>query len=187
MGFEHPTLEELEKGLEMIGPSPKNRGVLEMIVSRPTDNERQEVSSAILEVEDGLVGDNWRLRGSRRTKDGKAHPEMQIAIMNSRIISLVAKERSRWPLAGDQLFIDLDLSQDNLPPGQKLLIGEALLEITEMPHTGCDKFTARYGPGAIRFVNSEEGREKRRRGIYARVIRSGRIRVNDVVTKIAGD
>ncbi len=179
-----PTEEALEEGLAELGSSPKDRGVLDMIVSRPRDDERQELENATLDLVDGLVGDNWLQRGSRRTEDGSANPEMQVAIMNSRIIKLVAPDRSRWPLAGDQLFIDLDLSSDNLPPGQKISVGQAILEITDAPHTGCSKFSARFGSGALRFVNSKQGRTNRRRGIYARVVRPGKIRVNDVIAKV---
>ena len=182
----HATAAELQEGMANLGPSPKDEGVLEMIVSRPKDDERQELESAYLDEDEGLVGDNWLKRGSRHTEDGSANPDMQIAIMNSRVIKLVAKERSRWPLAGDQLFIDLDFSAENLPPGQRIAVGEAILEITPAPHTGCGKFSARFGSDALRFVNSKEGRENRRRGIYARVVRSGRIRTNDRVSKVEG-
>ena len=177
------TEEELETGLSRLGPSPPDGGVLEMIVSRPVDDERQELETAVLDEVQGLIGDNWEQRGSRSTDDGKANPAMQIAIMNSRIIKLVAQDRGRWPLAGDQLFIDLDLSEENLPPGQRLAVGEAVLEITDAPHTGCRKFQARFGSGALRFVNSSEGRKHKRRGIYARVVQSGKVRANDIVTK----
>ncbi len=180
-----PTKDELEAGLAAIGQSPQDKGRLEMIVSRPADDERLELESAELDPIEGLVGDIWRMRGSRRTEDGSAHPDMQLAIMNSRIIQLVAQDRSRWPLAGDQLFLDLDLGPDNLPAGQQLSIGTAIIEVTEMPHHGCDKFTARFGSEAIRFVNSKEGRKIRRRGLYARVIQGGTIRMNDVVSKIS--
>lgn len=178
------TMDELEAGLVEIGQSPKEKGMLEMIVCRPDEDERLVLEHAELDPTEGLIGDNWRARGSRHTEDGKAHPDSQIAIMNSRIIQLLAQDRSRWPLAGDQLYVDLDVSSDNLPPGQQITIGTALLEITDMPHTGCAKFTERYGHDAIRFVNSPEGRRFRRRGLYARVLRPGTISVGDVVSKV---
>jgi hypothetical protein len=121
-----------------------------------------------------------RKQANRRS----AHPEAQITLMNSRVIQLLSGGRESWPLAGDQLFVDLDLSIDNLPAGQRLSIGSAVLEITAMPHTGCDKFTARFGHDAIRFVNSREGRAARRRGIYARVVQAGTIRAGDTISKI---
>ena len=155
-----------------------------MIVSRPAVDDRVELKDAELDPVDGLVGDSWRERGSKYTSDGTAHPDMQIAIMNSRVIQLLAHERSRWSLAGDQLFVDLDLSPDNLPSGQLLAIGDTVLEVTDYAHNGCGKFSERFGPAAIRFVNSEEGRAERRRGLYARVVRGGAIRVGDTLSKI---
>jgi hypothetical protein len=178
------SLAEIETGLVEVGDSPQDKGTLEMIVSRPNVDERLVIEQAELDIVEGLIGDNWRTRGSGSTEDGSAHPDMQITIMNSRFMGIIAPDRSRWPLAGDQLFIDLDLSFDNLSPGQRITIGTAVLEITEVPHSGCAKFTERYGHDAIRLVNSKEGRRLRRRGIYARVIQSGSVAVGDTVSKI---
>ncbi len=178
------TAVELQAELEQLGASPRDNGTLAMIVCRPAEGERLVLERANLDPREGLIGDNWRTRGSKRTEDGSAHPDMQIAMMNSRVIQAVAKDRDRWPLAGDQLFIDLDVSVENLQPGQRIAIGTAVLEITDVPHTGCDKFTARFGHDAIRFVNSPEGRQLRRRGIYARVVQAGTISVGDRISKI---
>ena len=175
--------EALEKGLETIRLSPKDIGVLELIVRRPKVDEREVLKEGILDLEEGLVGDNWKDRGSSRTPDGSAHPEMQLNIMNSRAIALLAQDKSRWPLAGDQLYIDLDLSNDNLPPGSKLALGSAVIEITEVPHNGCKKFTQRYGLEAVKFVNSPMGKQLHLRGINARVVQSGLIGVGDSVKK----
>lgn len=180
----HLTMADIQTGLTDLGTSPQDKGILEMIVCRPIIGERIVLDRAELNLTDGLVGDNWQARGSKATENGSAHPEAQITLMNSRIIQLIAQDRSRWPLAGDQLFVDLDLSTENLQPGQRLAIGTAVLEITPMLHAGCDKFTERYGHDAIRFVNSPEGREQRRRGIYARVIQPGIIQNGDTVSKI---
>jgi MOSC domain-containing protein YiiM len=135
-------------------------------------------------VAEGLVGDNWRIRGSSRTADGSAHPDMQLTLMNARLIALVAQSRERWPLAGDQLYVDLDLSADNLPPGSHLALGTAVIEVSAQPHTGCQKFVERFGLDAMKFVNSPAHKHLHLRGINARVVRSGVIRVGDVAKKL---
>lgn len=184
MDTKHLTTEELEAGLENIRQAPKDNGNLDMIVRRPQTEEREVISEGRLDLVAGLEGDNWKTRGSGSTADKSAHPEMQITIMNSRLIDLVAQEKERWQLAGDQLFIDIDLSEENMPAGTKLSIGEAMLEITPPPHSGCKKFTARFGLEAMKFVNSPIGKELHLRGVNARVIQAGTIRVGDLVKKI---
>jgi hypothetical protein len=184
INYRHLTMTELESGLEALGASPQDKGTLEMIVCRPNVDERRALEQAELSLAEGMVGDNWRARGSKSTEDGSANPEAQITLMNSRAIQVFAGERSQWPLAGDQLFVDLDLSIDNLPPGQRIAIGTAILEISVTPHTGCAKFTERFGSDAIRLVNSPEGKQQRRRGVNARIIQPGTIHVGDVVSKI---
>jgi hypothetical protein len=177
-------LAELEAGLEEVQRSPANGGVLEMIVRRPSTGVREELGEAELDPAAGLVGDTWAQRGSRRTADGSAHPDMQINIMNARVAALVAQHRSRWALAGDQLFVDLDLSEANLPAGTRLAIGSAVIEITAEPHTGCGKFAERFGSDATAFVNAAEHRSLHLRGINARVIQRGTIRTGDRIEKI---
>jgi hypothetical protein len=177
------TAEELEGGLEEIRQSPLDNGVLALISRRPRTEEREILQEAEISLVDGLVGDNWKARGSTRTPDGAAHPELQLTLMNSRVIALLAQERERWALAGDQLFIDFDLSTKNLPPGTQLEIGDAIIEITPYPHTGCKKFMARFGADATNFVNSPVGRELHLRGVNAKVVRPGKVRVGDRVRK----
>lgn len=180
----HLTQAELEAGLEAILQSPKNEGTLELIVRRPAIEVREVLQIGELDLHDGLLGDNWKTRGSSRTEDGGPHPEMQLNLMNARAIALLAREKERWALAGDQLYIDLDLSADNAPAGTRLALGAAIIEITPQPHTGCKKFTARFGVEAVKFVNSPRGRELRLRGANAKVIQPGTIRVGDVVKKL---
>jgi hypothetical protein len=182
--MKHLTMEELEAGLDEIRQSPKDEGVLELIVRRPKVNEREIVLEGELNLAEGLVGDSWRKRRSSRTSDRSAHPEMQLNIMNARVIALVAQDKDRWPLAGDQLYIDLDLSADNLPAGTQLSLGTAVIEVTAQPHTGCKKFVSRFGLEAMKFVNSPLGKQLHLRGINAKVIQPGVIRVGSVVKKI---
>jgi hypothetical protein len=177
------TMMELEAGLDEIGRAPKDEGILELIVRRPRPGEREVLDTGELDVRDGLVGDSWKDRGSSRSADGRPHPDMQLNIMSSRVAALVARHKERWPLAGDQLFIDMDLSADNVPPGTQLLLGTALIEVTPQPHTGCGKFVDRFGVDATTFVNSTLGRRLQLRGVNARVVRAGRIRVGDVAKK----
>jgi MOSC domain-containing protein YiiM len=175
---------ELEAGLDEIRRAPTDGGVLELIVRRPGEDEREVLEEAELNLSEGLVGDSWNQRGSSRTPDGGPHPDMQLNVMNARAIALVARDRERWPLAGDQLYIDLDLSDENLPPGTRLSIGSAVIEVTPQPHTGCKKFVSRFGLDAMKFVNSPVGRQLRLRGLNARVIKPGRVRVGDAVRKL---
>jgi MOSC domain len=181
----HLTMEELEAGLADIRQSPKDNGVLRMLVRRPREGGREVLEEGILDLTHGLVGDNWKTRGSSSTPDGSAHPDHQLNIMNSRAIALVAGEEERRPLAGDQLFLDLDLSAENLSPGTRLALGSAVIEVTAEPHNGCKKFLARFGPAALKFVNSPLGKQLHLRGINAKVVQPGRIRVGDIVRKIS--
>lgn len=181
----HPTAEELHAGLALIRNAPRDVGVLELIVRRPAIGAREVLDVGDFDVEVGLVGDTWKDRGSTRTEDGRRHPDMQVNIMSSRAVALVAGDKARWPLAGDQLYVDLDLSAANLPPGTRLAIGSAVLEVTAQPHTGCGKFVERFGLESMKFVNSPVGRELQLRGINARVVQSGTVRVGDTVRKQA--
>ncbi|HCP23858.1 MAG: MOSC domain-containing protein [SAR202 cluster bacterium] len=182
--IKHLTMAELEAGLENIRNSPKELGPLDLIVSRPNEDEREVMELADLNVELGLLGDTWKDRPSARSADGKAHPDMQITIMNSRVANLVAQDKSRWPLAGDQLFADLDLSAENVPPGTRLSLGEAVLEATDQPHTGCKKFSARFGADALKLISSPIGKELQLRGINCKVVQSGSIKPGDTLKKL---
>lgn len=180
----HLSTAELEAGLEEIRRSPQNQGILEMIVCRPQIGEREILQEGQLDLSEGLIGDNWKRRGSSATADGSAHPEMQLNLMNRRAVDLVAQSRERWHLAGDQLFVDLDLSERNLPPGTRLTIGSAIIEVTPIPHNGCAKFVQRFGADAMKFVNSPIGKELHLRGINAKVVQPGTIRAGDEITKL---
>ena len=178
------TADELQAGLDRIRLSPSTDGTVELIVRRPAADEREVLDEAELDALAGLVGDTWLERGSRATEDGSANPKAQLTVMNARLVDLVAGTRERWPLAGDQLFVDLDLSKENVPPGTRLALGTAVIEATDEPHTGCAKFSARFGSDALRFINSPQGRALQLRGINARVVTPGRVRQGDAIRKI---
>ena len=131
-----------------------------------------------------MVGDSWKLRASKRTLDVSPHPGMQLNLMNSRVVALVSQDRSRWHLAGDQLFVDFDLSEGNVPAGTRLAVGAAVIEVTAEPHTGCSKFVERFGLDAMMFVNSRERQDLRLRGVNARVVGPGAGRVGGTIGKI---
>lgn len=179
----HRALTDIEAAFAA-GGSPLVEGVVELIVRRPGERRREVVEVADLTREDGLVGDSWVSRRAKTTADGSPDPVRQLTLMNSRVLAAVAGSRDRWRLAGDQLIVDLDLSIENLPPGSRLRIGTAELEVSEPPHTGCAKFSGRYGLDALRFVSTRDGKRQRRRGMLAQVIQPGRVRRGDRVVKL---
>ncbi|MFK7907110.1 MAG: MOSC domain-containing protein [Chitinophagales bacterium] len=180
----HLSMEELEAGLDHIRQSPKDNGILKMIVRRPDTLQREVLEEGTIDLTEGLLGDNWSRRPSSRTPDKSPHPDMQLNIMNARAIALLAQTEDRWQLAGDQLLVDMELSDENLPAGTQLSIGSAIIEVTTQPHNGCKKFAQRFGIDAVKFVNSPIGKELHLRGINAKVIQGGTIRKGDVVRKL---
>jgi MOSC domain-containing protein YiiM len=172
----HRTTDELQDGLDDVRSAPADNGVVELIARRTAVGQREVLDTGELTTDDGLVGDGWYIRD-------KSNPGRQLTVMNARAIALVAGDRNRWALAGDQLYVDLDISEDNLPVGSRLSLGTAVIEISEEPHTGCSQFAERFGMDAARFVNSPEGRKLRLRGLNARVVQAGTVAVGDVVRK----
>ena len=183
----HRTAEELTAFLPTLQNAPRDVGTLELVVRRPAPAEREVLEEGELDLAVGLVGDSWSTRPSSRTEDGRAHPDMQLTIMSSAVIGFLAGDPRRRALAGDQLYVDLDLSHDNLPAGSLLTIGDlrgggAVVEVTDQPHRGCAKFVHRFGAEAMRAVNDRQGRRRRLRGLNARVVVPGRVRPGDPVT-----
>lgn len=180
---QRPT-DELDTYLDDVRASPREVGEVHLIVSRPGVGERVALDTADLDPAIGLVGDNWFVRGSTSTPDGTANPEAQLTLMNSRAVAAVAGDRANWALAGDQVYVDFDISVTNLPAGTRLRLGTAVVEVTAKPHTGCAKFTQRFGLDAMRWVNSDAGKELRLRGVNCRVVDAGRVDLGDTVTKL---
>ena len=175
--MEHRTEAELVAALEEIRRSPTAQGSVDLIVRRPAENEREVLDEGMLDLDEGLLGDMWHRRGT-------PNPDAQLTLMNARAAEVIASGRERRQLAGDQLYVDLDLSIENLPAGTRLSVGGAVVEVTAVPHTGCAKFSARFGTDALRFVNKSPGRELRLRGVNARVVTAGAVRVGDTITKL---
>ncbi len=180
----HLLMDELEAGLDDILASPKDDGRLEAVIVRPEQGQRRDLDSCPISLARGAEGDHWAKGCWKSTEDGQPHPDVQICIMNARCIGLIAQERANWPPAGDNLFIDMDLTPANTPPGTRLSIGSAVLEITDTPHNGCASFIERYGRDACLFVNTGEGKKLHLRGIYGRVVQDGTVSVGDKVRKI---
>lgn len=179
----HRTLAEIQDGLHLVRQAPRGTGTLELAVRRPDTDVREVLAQAELDLVAGLVGDSWSKRPSSRTPDHTPHPDMQLNVMNARFVELIAgPDRDAWALAGDQLYVDFDLSFETLPAGSRLAIGdEAVIEVTDQPHTGCAKFAARFGRDAHKFVWTDEAKSLRLRGLNARVVVPGTIRPGDTV------
>ena len=174
----HRSRVELEAGLDELRASPVGEGVLRLIVRRPNEGERDVLDEARLDEAEGMVGDRW---DAAAYGDGPERFDTQLTLMNARSTSLIAGEPENWPPAGDQLYVELSLAGDDLPPGSRLEIGSALIEITAVPHTGCGKFIRRFGLDAMKFVNSPVGRELNLRGVNAKVVRGGVVTQGDTI------
>lgn len=182
----HRTAEELTALPAEVARSPRDTGTLELVVRRPGLGEREVLAAGELDPACGLIGDTWDQRPSSRTPDRSPHPDMQLNVMNHRVASFLARTPERVPLAGDQLYLDLDLSAENLPAGTRIALGDdAVIEVTDQPHTGCAKFVERFGADAMRFVNGREGRPLRLRGLNARVVVPGTVRPGDVAVVLS--
>jgi len=178
----HRTTAELEAHLDVLRAAPRSVGSLELLVRRPTVEAREILSEGVLDLELGLVGDNWLERAASHAIAEGRHLTAQLNVMSARMVRFLAPTVEEQALAGDQLFLDLDISVTNLPAGTQLAIGDdAVIEITAKPHNGCAKFRARFGDEALAFVNSAAGNELRLRGFNARVVVSGTVRPGDKV------
>jgi MOSC domain-containing protein len=175
---------DFDRSLPDIDAAPADLGRLERIVRRPAVNERELVATAQLDPVVGLVGDDWQARGSKAMPDGSADPEAQLTVISTRVLRALEPDESRWPVAGDQLYVDLDLRVDTLPAGSRLAIGDAVIEISAKPHTGCEKFAARFGIDALAWISTPVGKAHRMRGLNARIVEGGTIAVGDVIRRV---
>jgi MOSC domain-containing protein YiiM len=172
---------EIEAGMAHVAASPKDAGRIEAIFIRPESDQRKALQEAHLTSEGGVDGDRWSRSG---TEEKPPDPRGQVSLMNVRVLDLIAPDKERWPLAGDNLIVDLDLGVENLPVGQRLTLGEVVLEVTEVPHPGCKKFLARYGKDALGYINAKERTDLRLRGVFAKVIEPGTVSVGDTIGKV---
>jgi len=180
----HRTAAELEARMDHLRAAPAEVGTLDLVVRRPANAEREILDEGVLDEADGLVGDNWLARATSRAIAEGRHLKAQVTVMSSRMIGLLADTDEERALAGDQLYVDLDLREENLPPGTRLEVGTATLEVTDIPHTGCAKFTARFGSAATRFINGKERRHLRLRGMNTRIVEPGIVRPGDGIRKL---
>lgn len=178
------TLEQLKTQLNHIQASPNDTGSVLLIVRRPTTEEREIIAQGRLIPSVGLEGDNWRERGSTSMPDGSANPEAEITLMNARVIQALTQDETRWALAGDQFFVDFDLSEENIPAGSQLAMGSAILEVSPLPHNGCKKFSERFGVDALKFISMAENKPLRMRGINAKIIQAGDVKQGDLIRKV---
>ena len=176
------TTADFEAGLDHVRAAPSDEGTLERIVARPDNFERETLEQGFLDLEVGLVGDNWATRGCRLMEDGSSDPLRQVTLMSTRAAQLLCGDE--WERAGDQLYVDFDVSVENLPAGSRLAIGDAVIEITPPPHTGCRKFSDRFGVDALRMVGTPAGKALRLRGVNALVVVPGTVRRGDRVAKM---
>jgi MOSC domain-containing protein YiiM len=185
-GMPHRTLADLEPHLDHLRAAPTDEGHLTMVVCRQGVARRRLLDEGRLDLELGLVGDDWSTRPTR-APGGLPDRDKQVTVMNARMVALLDDSPQRQALAGDQLYVDLDLSVDNLPPGARIAVGEAVLEVTDKAHLGCPKFVRYFGEEAMRFVNGRVGRRLRLRGVNTRVVTPGTVRPGDRVTVIHRD
>ncbi len=183
---QHLSTLELEQGLPEVLAAPRDAGRLAAIFVRPATNERRSLADARLTPEGGIDGDRWVTDSYYRLTGGRSDPRSQVSLMNVRFLRQIALNEDAICLAGDNLIVDLDLSEANLPAGSQLAIGdEVIIEISELSHTGCSKLEGRYGKEARAFMNNARGKSLHLRGRFARILVGGTIRVGDTVRKHA--
>lgn len=179
----HATMDELLAATPSILDAPKDRAEISMLCLRPGYNQRRFVDHIDVSPEEGIPGERWSTRPWLTLPDGAAHPGIQVCILSKRVLDLVWRDRATTPHPGDTFIVDMDLSEDNLPDGQLLQAGSAVLRVSEVFNDGCVKWKARYGADAKDWVNLPEYRAARLRGILCSVEQAGRIANGDLLIK----
>ena len=177
----------LDKPINYNQSSPRDNGVVKLLVIRPETHVRTLPNAVVVSVEQGVVGDKWEAECTIKLENGKSNPDLQIAIINTKVIKEIAQsdfDMDRLALAGDNIYADLNLCEENMPVGQQIQIGNTLLEVTPFPHFGCKKFSERYSVEDLKVVNSTAGKPQHLRGIYVKVIKNGSISIGESIKKI---
>jgi len=180
-----PSLESLEARKPWVLDAPKDNAPVLSLCIRPAEGERRFVERIRFDPQAGVVGDRWRWKAWMHLPDGRPDPRIQVCMLGTRVLQLVRREGSSMIHPGDTVIADMDFSEANLPAGQRLQLGSAVLEVSDVFNTGCAKWQERYGPAALRWINRPGNRALRLRGILARVVAPGEATLNDTLRKLA--
>jgi MOSC domain-containing protein YiiM len=154
------------------------------LINRPSEGIHIETNELHLDTERGIVGDRWRDSAWLRRPDGSPDPRVQVSLTNLAVMQCFADETGRSPFdCGDNLYTHLSLTETNLPVGQRLRIGAAVLEVSDVENDACGKFAQRFGASAFQYIRAPQNRHLRLRGIFCRILRGGVIRVGELITK----
>ena len=176
---------QLDQALPDVMAAPKDRAAIGMLCLRPERNQRKFVDQIEVSPQKGIAGERWLESPWLTTPEGAPHPGIQISILQQRVLDLVWQDRENTPHPGDTFVVDMDLSHDNLPVGQLLSVGTAILKVSDVFNDGCVKWKARYGAAAKDWIVADDHPKLRLRGVLCSVERAGLLKAGDFLTKIA--